>query len=137
MIAKLVGHHSVSMDFVDHFRGEESEFDYGWEERWIRDEGYLKIAASTIQACLSDAGVKPADVSHFALPAALPRVNEAVGKRVGVPASALVSTAHDTVGDLGSAQPLAMLDIALRAAAPGVLVLVAAFASGCDALLFI
>jgi uncharacterized OB-fold protein len=39
------------------------------------------------------------------------------------------------VGDLGSAQPLAMLDIALRAAAPGALILVAAFGSGCDALL--
>ena len=43
VIAKLVGHHSVSMDFVDHFRGDETDFDYGWEERWIRDEGYSKI----------------------------------------------------------------------------------------------
>ena len=50
MIAKLVGHHSVSMDFVDHFRGDEIEFDYGWEERWIRDEGYSKIVPPAIKA---------------------------------------------------------------------------------------
>ena len=42
---------------------------------------------------------------------------------------------HETVGDLGCAQPLAMLDSALRRAAPGELILVAAFGSGCDALL--
>ena len=69
------------------------------------------------------------------MPAPLARVNEAVAKRVGIAAGALVSAEHETVGDLGSAQPLAMLDIALRAAAPGALILVAAFGSGCDALL--
>ena len=65
----------------------------------------------------------------------MPRINEAVAKRVGVPASALVPTAGDTVGDLGGAQPLAMLDTALRAAPAGALILVAAFGSGCDVLL--
>ena len=50
VIARLVGHHSVSMDFVDHFRGDESDFDYGWEERWIRDEGYSKIVPPAIKA---------------------------------------------------------------------------------------
>ena len=50
VIAKLVGHHSVSMDFVDHFRGDETDFDYGWEERWIRDEGYSKIVPPAISA---------------------------------------------------------------------------------------
>ena len=50
VIAKLIGHHSVSMDFVDHFRGDETDFDYGWEERWIRDEGYSKIVPPAIKA---------------------------------------------------------------------------------------
>ena len=50
VIARLVGHHSVSMDFVDHFRGDETDFDYGWEERWIRDEGYSKIVPPAIKA---------------------------------------------------------------------------------------
>jgi 3-hydroxy-3-methylglutaryl CoA synthase len=41
LIAKLVATHSVSNDFVDHYRGENESFDYTWEERWIRDEGYM------------------------------------------------------------------------------------------------
>ena len=39
---------SISDDFVDHFRGPNEEFDYNWEERWIRDEGYLKIIPKLI-----------------------------------------------------------------------------------------
>jgi 3-hydroxy-3-methylglutaryl CoA synthase/uncharacterized OB-fold protein len=134
-IATLVAARSTHADLVDHFREAGHPHDYAWEERWVRDEGYLKIAGATIQACLADANVKPADIGHFALPAPLPRVNEGVAKRVGVPATALVSTANESVGDLGIAQPLAMLDIALRAAAPGALILIAAFGSGCDVVL--
>jgi 3-hydroxy-3-methylglutaryl CoA synthase len=134
-IATRVAHRSTHADLVDHFREAGHAHDYGWEERWVRDEGYLKIAVDTIRACLADAQVKPTDVAQFAMPAPLARVNEAVAKKVGIPPAALVSTEHETVGDLGGAQPLAMLDAALRAATPGALVLVVAFGSGCDALL--
>ena len=134
-VARFVAHRSLQADLVDHFRETGQAHDYGWEERWVRDEGYLKLALGTLQACLADAGVAAADVAHFVMPAPLPRVNEAVAKKLGVPPGALVSAEHETVGDLGSAQPLAMLDIALRAAAPGAHILVAAFGSGCDALL--
>jgi hydroxymethylglutaryl-CoA synthase len=134
-VATLVAAGSVHADLVDHFRETGEIYDYGWEERWVRDEGYMKIAASAIKKCLADAGVSASDVAHFALPAPLPRINEAVAKRVGIPATALVPTAGENIGDLGCAQPLAMLDIALRAALPGALILVAAFGSGCDVLL--
>jgi len=134
-IAVYVSSVSAHADLVDHFRESGQSHDYGWEERWVRDEGYMKIAAETIRQCLAEAKVSPAQVSHFAMPSPLTRVNEAVAKRIGIPASALVSSEHETVGDLGCAQPLAMLDAALRAAAPGALILVAAFGSGCDALL--
>lgn len=135
IIARHVASRSTHADLVDHFRQSGEAHDYGWEERWVRDEGYMKIAAGTLQACLADAGVAASDVAHFVLPAPLAKVNDAVAKRLGIAATALVPAEHGTVGDLGCAQPLAMLDIALRAAAPGALILVAAFGSGCDALL--
>jgi uncharacterized OB-fold protein len=134
-VATFVAARSVHADLVDHFRQTGEAYDYGWEERWVRDEGYMKVAADAIEQCLADAGVPAAEISHFALPAPLPRINEAVARRVRISASALVPTAGDSVGDLGCAQPLAMLDIAVRAAAPGALILVVAFGSGCDVLL--
>ena len=43
VLLEFIGGHSRTVDFVDHFRGENEEFDYNWEERWIRDEGYQTI----------------------------------------------------------------------------------------------
>ncbi|MFO1218674.1 MAG: OB-fold domain-containing protein [Burkholderiaceae bacterium] len=134
-LATFMAHRSAHADLVDHFRAAGDAHDYGWEERWIRDEGYMKIAVGTLRECLRDAGVAAGEVKHFAMPAPLARVNEAVAKRLGIPADALVPAQHDSVGDLGCAQPLAMLDTALRRADEGDVILVTAFGSGCDALL--
>jgi len=134
-VAEFMAHASRHADMVDHFREAGRSADYGWEERWVRDEGYMKIAAATLRQCLAAAGVTAGDIAHFAMPAALPKVNEVVAKKLGIAAAALVPAGHETVGDQGTAQPLAMLDAALRAARPGALILVAAFGSGCDALL--
>ena len=134
-IATLVASNSVRADFVDHFRQTGDTYDYGWEERWVRDEGYMKIAGAAIKECLAQSGIRPADVNHFVMPAALPRINEAMAKRLGIDPGALTSTHGDAVGDLGGALGVAMLDTALRAAAPGALILLVAFGSGCDVLL--
>ena len=134
-IATLVASHTVRADFVDHFRQNGETYDYGWEERWVRDEGYMKIAGAAIQQCLAQSGTTPAEVTHFVMPAALPRINEAMAKRLGIDPGALTSTHADSVGDLGGAQGFAMLDTALRAAAPGALILLVAFGGGCDVLL--
>ena len=134
-VATLLASACVQADFVDHFRATGEDADYGWEERWVRDEGYLKIAVGAIRQCLQRAGVEASAVSRFAMPAPLARINEAVAKKVGVAAGALVSTDAESVGDLGCAQPLAMLDIAVREACEGELILLVAFGSGCDAML--
>jgi 3-hydroxy-3-methylglutaryl CoA synthase/uncharacterized OB-fold protein len=134
-IATHVASASMQADFVDHFREAGVDADYAWEERWVRDEGYFKIAVDTVGRCLKEAAVEPAQVSRFAMPAPASRINEVVARRVGIDASALVSTEADSVGDLGCAQPLAMLDIAVREAKKGDLILVVAFGNGCDAML--
>lgn len=134
-IATLLGTHSEYADFVDRFRETGQAYDYGWEERWTREEGYLKIGLNAIQACLAQHQVQAADVDHFVMPATLPKVNEMVAKRLGIAATAVEPTLADTVGDIGSAQPLAMLDAALRRARPGALIVLTAFGNGCDVLL--
>ena len=54
VLAEFVGGESLATDFVDHYRG--GEFDYDWEERWIRDEGYLKIVPETVNRLLEKSG---------------------------------------------------------------------------------
>ena len=53
--AELLAAHQVAVDFVDHYRFQTEEFDYNWEERWIRDEGYAKIVPPAIEAALEKA----------------------------------------------------------------------------------
>ena len=52
VIAECIGVETSAVDFVDHYRGEESDFDYDWEERWIRDEGYLKLIPPVVEKLL-------------------------------------------------------------------------------------
>ena len=42
-IARLLSGASATHDFVDHFRTIESGYDYRWEDRWVREEGFLKL----------------------------------------------------------------------------------------------
>ena len=72
------------MDFVDHFRGDESDFDYGWEERWIRDEGYSKIVPPAIKAALAACKLKGSDITHFIMPSLMPAVPKQMAKFAGI-----------------------------------------------------
>ena len=135
-IARLVGAHSETVDFVHQFRASERPHDYAWEERWIRDEGYMKLVPAALSALFKATGVAPSAVTHFCLPCTLPRVVSGVAKRAGIAEGAVRDNLAAVCGDTGAAHPLVMLAHALAQAKPGDLILVAAFGQGCDALLF-
>jgi len=136
VVAKLVGHHSVSMDFVDHFRGDESDFDYGWEERWIRDPGYTKIVPPAIKAALAACKLKGADITHFIMPSLMPAVPKQMAKMSGVGEGAVRDLLGATLGDTGAAHALVMLVDALENAKAGDRIMVVAFGQGVDVLVF-
>ena len=136
-IARLLASSQQTVDFVDHFRTQESVYDYQWEERWIRDAGYMKIVAPVIARCLDAAGVAAADIAHFCMPAMVPRVVAAVAKTAGIPDTAIFDNNFQaTCGDTGAAQPLLLLVAALEVAKPGDRILLVGFGQGADALLF-
>jgi 3-hydroxy-3-methylglutaryl CoA synthase len=135
-IARFLGAHSVTLDFVDHFRGAGDTFDYGWEERWIRDEGYAKIVPAAIRALLDKTGTPPADIAHLVVPCPFARFDQQLAAQCGIDAARVVGNLASSVGDTGVAHPLLMLVHALEKARPGDKILVAQFGQGCDALLF-
>jgi hydroxymethylglutaryl-CoA synthase len=135
-IARLVAGHSETVDFVHQYRGHDRPHDYAWEERWIRDEGYMKIVPAALAELFRAAGTSASSVTHFCMPCTLPRVAATLAKRVGLAESALRDNLAAVCGDTGAAHPLLMLAHALQDAKPGDRILVAAFGQGCDALLF-
>ncbi|WP_439574660.1 hydroxymethylglutaryl-CoA synthase family protein [Phreatobacter sp.] len=135
-VATLIGAATRTADFVDHYRSMESEFDYQWEERWIRDAGYIPLVPPVIRACLAKAGVAAGDVTQFCMPAVLARVSSSVAKAAGIAEAAVADNLHAVCGETGAAHPLVMLVAALEQAKPGDRIMVVGFGQGADALLF-
>lgn len=134
-VADLVSAHSVTVDFVDHFRASGRDTDYNWESRWVRDEGYAKIVPAAIAAALAKAQLKPEDVDRFIMAAPFKGVNAAVAKAAGIKPEAVADPLDAVLGDAGCAHPLVMLAHQLETAEAADILMVVGFGQGCDVLL--
>ena len=136
VIADYLGGTSVSVDFVDHFRGEGEDFDYEWEERWIRDEGLSKIVPAAVKEALSRTGLAGDAVDHFVMPCTFGKMAGQIAKGAGIRAEAVRDNLHAQMGEAGAAHAVVMLVAALEDAAPGQTIMVVSFGQGCDVLVF-
>jgi hydroxymethylglutaryl-CoA synthase len=136
LAAEFIGSHTASMDFVDQFRAADKEFDYVWESRWVREEGYGKIVVGALRAAFAKTGIDPKDVKHFLLDAPVAAVAARTAKLTGVPDAAVHSGLGAAVGFAASAAPLLHLIHALEGAGPDEIIVLVGFGQGCDVLLF-
>ncbi|MET0250050.1 MAG: OB-fold domain-containing protein [Sphingobium sp.] len=136
IIARYLGSHSVTIDFVDHFRASGADFDYSWESRWIRDEGYTGMTVQALKGAFATLGVEPGAIDRFIMPITLKGVAEGVAKKAGIRAEAVADRLSATVGDSGVAHPFLLLAAALEEAKAGEKILLAGFGQGVDLLLF-
>ena len=136
-LLEFVAAHSSTVDFVDHFRASGEAFDYGWEERWIRDEGLAKIVPPAVAKVLQKAGLKPGEVDHFVMPSTIGRAVAGIARQIGISDKAVRDNLDAVCGETGVAHPLVMLLHTLETAVePGQTVLVVGFGQGCDAVVF-
>jgi 3-hydroxy-3-methylglutaryl CoA synthase len=136
VIAEYKGSYSVSHDFPDHFRGTGFKYDYMWEERWVRDEGYSKIVPQAVNGLLNKLGIKMGDVTKLAFPCFFKAEHQKIGKTLGATPEQMVDNMHEVCGETGTAHPFVMFISALEQAKPHDKILMAGFGQGCDALLF-
>ena len=136
VLAEYIGGHQLATDFVDHYRGANEEFDYNWEERWIRDEGYMKIVPRALEAAFAAVGITAGDVDHFIMPAVIRNIGGLVSRRVGLPAEAVRDNLQATMGESGTAHSMVMLSLCLQEAEPGQTIVVVGWGQGCDVLVF-
>lgn len=136
LLARFVGSQSLSVDFTDHYRASDAAFDYSLEERWIREEGLLKLVPRTIAALLERCGVPAQRIDHLIVAGCNARNARTLATHCGIAANAVADDLFDRCGDTGSAHALLLLADVLQRAEPGASILVAGFGQGCDALLF-
>lgn len=136
VIAEFKGAYSVSYDFVDHYRAAGKQFDYMWEERWVRDEGYGKIIPEAVNGLLGKLGITIADVDHLVYPCFFTAEHKNIAKKLGAAPKTVADNMHAICGETGTAHSLLMLVRALEGAKPGERIIMAGFGQGCNALCF-
>jgi len=136
VIAEFLGGHSISHDFVDHYRGEGKRYDYTWEERWVRDEAYSKFVPEVVAGLFQKLGISINDVDRVVYPCFFKAEHKKIARRLEAAPEKVVDNLHEVCGETGTAHPLVMLVSALEQAEPGQRILVVGFGQGCDALYF-
>ncbi|MGB6064680.1 MAG: SDR family NAD(P)-dependent oxidoreductase [Desulfomonilaceae bacterium] len=136
VIAEFKGSYSVSYDFVDHYRGDRNRYDYTWEERWVRDEGYSKIIPEAVSGLFDKLHISMDDVDKLVFPCFFKAEHRKIAKKLGATSAKLIDNLHEVCGETGAAHPLVMFVMALEQAKPGDRILLAGFGQGCDALYF-
>ncbi|MGD9862839.1 MAG: OB-fold domain-containing protein [Pseudodonghicola sp.] len=135
-LLQYLGGASLSAPFTDRYAAQGLAHPQDWEERWVREEGYLGLMPDVIARALDAAGLTPADVGHFVLPCPIPGVAAALASRAGLSAARLAPTLAEVCGDTGAAHALLLLGHTLESVAPGDVVLLAQFGQGGTALVF-
>lgn len=136
VIAEFKGSYSVSYDFVDHYRGSDNQFDYMWEERWVRDEGYSKIIPEAVGGLFDKLSISMDDVDKFVFPCFFKTEHRKIANKLGAAPDKVADNLHEVCGETGTAHPLVMFVQALEQSSPGDRILLCGFGQGCDALYF-
>lgn len=136
LLARFLGAETVSVPFIDHFRKSGESFDYGWEERWIRDEGISKIVPSAINRLLKRLSITSDRVAHFGLANGPAKTDALVAKMLKIAPERVLPDLAANVGDTGSAHSVLLLVSALERAEAGDIIVIASFAQGCEVVAF-
>jgi 3-hydroxy-3-methylglutaryl CoA synthase len=133
VLAECLGTATVTENFADHFRTEGEKYGYFWEERWVRDEGILKLVPQAVTAALAKAGTDISQVAHLVIPPILAGAAKVTARKLGFEGKLADDLAQDC-GYAGTAHTPLMLANTLEQAAPGELILVVGFGQGADAI---
>jgi len=136
VIAELKGTYSLTRDFPDYRRTHEERFIRGWEERWVRDEGYGKIIPEALAGFLKKYRLKTEDFEKFVISCPVDSTLNSICKKMGIEPARIQNNLMDRVGDTGAALSLMMLVAAFEEAKAGERILVLGYGNGCDVLFF-
>jgi len=107
-----------------------------WEERFIREEGYLKVIPQAVSALLKKHELSPKDISKAAFYGPDARTHAAIARAMGLDVKTQVQAPmFDSVGNAGTALAPMILVAALEEAKPGDRILYATYGDGADAFL--
>ena len=134
-IARVLGHHAISHDFVDHWRGTGETWDRQWEDRFIRDAGYGPFIVEAAKGLATACGVKIRDLSKLIYPCLYPGDFKKIAGILELSREQVVDPLIGQVGYTGTPDSLLHLVRALETAGAGDKIAVIGYGAGADAVL--
>ena len=133
---EIEGSYTISDDLVDYWRSHEDTYVRSWEDRFGREEGYLKIPGQAAAGVMKKLSLTPKDIAKVCFYGASSRVHSTLGKALGFTPEQIQDPLLDTVGNTGTALPLMILVAALEEAKAGDRILLVSYGNGSDAIVF-
>lgn len=136
VVASIEGSHHTSSEFIDVYRKQEAKYMATWEERFVRDEGFVKILPQAVHETLKKYKLTPKNITKAVFNGPDARTHATMGKAMGFDAKTQIQD-HlcDSVGQTGTAMAPMLLVAALEDAKPGDTILFANYADGADVFL--
>ncbi|MFC2070967.1 3-oxoacyl-[acyl-carrier-protein] synthase III C-terminal domain-containing protein, partial [Chloroflexota bacterium] len=132
----LEASYSVSNELFDIWRADSSNTVNTWEDRWVQEEGYLKVLPQVVGEFFKKFRLSPKDITKAAIYGNNSRRHGQMVKMLGFTPEQVQDPLYNTVGNTGTASALMMMVGALEDAKPGDKILVASYGNGADVMLF-
>lgn len=136
VMASLEWYYSINNEIVDVWRNPRDTYVNFGEGRLIMDEGYNPCMKKAVEGVLAKSGLKPDAFKKIVLTTPDMRAYTNIAKKAGFAHEQVQEALMSQVGNCGTAQPLMLLVAALEDAAPGDLILLAAYSNGAEAFIF-
>jgi hydroxymethylglutaryl-CoA synthase len=134
-IATIEGSYSISNELLDVWRASGVKNVRSWEDRFVFEEGYLKILPQAIKSFLEKSGLTGKDINKAVLYGPDLRRHRQLVSALGFKPEQVQEPFFDKLGNTGTAFVPMMLVAALEDAKPGDKILVASYGDGADVLL--
>jgi hydroxymethylglutaryl-CoA synthase len=132
VIATIEGSYSLSNELLDVWRASGARNVRSWEDRFVFEEGYLKVLPQAVKSFLEKSGLTAKDITKAVFYGPdLRRHRQMVGA-LGFKPEQVQEPFFDKLGNTGTAFVPMMLVAALEDAKPGDKILMASYSDGAD-----
>lgn len=135
VIAMIEGSYSLSNELLDIWRASGAKQVRSWEDRFVFEEGYLKVLPQAVKNFLEKSNLAAKDITKAVFSGPDLRRHRQMAGLLGFKPEQVQEPLFDKLGNTGTAFSLMLLAAALEDAKPGDKILVAGYGDGADILL--
>lgn len=134
VMANIDGSYTMTSEFLDFWRLPLDRHSQSWEDRFVLDEGYMRIFPKVIHGLMQKYNLGPKDFTRAVFDAPDPRGHQAMARSLGFDFKAQVQDPmFNSLGNTGSSFASMLLVAALEKSKPGDKILFASYGDGGDA----